>query len=128
VVNSDGVIICGHTRYKAALKLGFEKVSVHVASDRTPEQVQAYRIADNKTAELADWDYDLLPIKLATIQADGIDLGLLGFDEDELAELLEPGLRDGLTDTDEMGAPTPDSPHHLRKQPPNPALRPVDAG
>jgi ParB-like chromosome segregation protein Spo0J len=59
VVDSEGVIICGHTRYKAALKLGLEKVPVHVAKDLTPEQIKAYRIADNKTAELSDWNYDL---------------------------------------------------------------------
>ncbi|MCR4411290.1 MAG: ParB N-terminal domain-containing protein, partial [Thermoguttaceae bacterium] len=51
VVDPEGVIIVGHTRYKAALKLGLEKVPVHVATDLTPEQIKAYRIADNKTAE-----------------------------------------------------------------------------
>ena len=54
VVDAEGVIICGHTRYKAALKLGLEKVPVHVATDLTPAQIKAYRIADNKTADLAD--------------------------------------------------------------------------
>ena len=62
VVDSEGVIICGHTRYKAAQKLGLEKVPVHVAKDLPPEQIRAYRIADNKTADLAAWDYELLPI------------------------------------------------------------------
>ena len=65
VVDTDGVIICGHTRYKAAQKLGLEKVPVHVAKDLTPEQIKAYRIADNKTGELAEWNYDLLPIELS---------------------------------------------------------------
>ena len=46
VVDTDGVIICGHTRYKAALKLGLEKAPVHVAKDLSPEQIKAYRIAD----------------------------------------------------------------------------------
>jgi hypothetical protein len=64
VVDADGVIVVGHTRYKAAQKLGLEKVPVHVATDLTPEQIKAYRIADNKTAELSDWNYDLLPIEL----------------------------------------------------------------
>ena len=59
VVDTEGVIICGHTRYKAAKKLGLEKVPVHVATDLSPEQIKAYRIADNKSAELSDWDYDL---------------------------------------------------------------------
>ena len=64
VVDADGVIICGHTRYKAAQQLGLEQVPVHVAQDLTPEQIKAYRIADNQTASLADWNYDLLPIEL----------------------------------------------------------------
>ncbi len=67
--------------------------------------MRAYRIADNKTAELADWDYDLLPVELAAIRDEGTDLGLLGFDEDELAELLDPGVMDGLTDPDEIPEP-----------------------
>ena len=105
VVDADDVIIAGHTRYKAAKKLGLKKVPVHVARDLTPEQVRAYRIADNKTAELADWDYDLLPIELAAIQGSGFDLGLQGFDPDELLRLLDPEVKDGLCDPDEVPAP-----------------------
>jgi DNA modification methylase len=105
VVDSDGVIICGHTRFKAAKKLGLEKVPVHVAQDLSPEQIKAYRIADNKTAELAEWNYDLLPIELADLQSCNYDLGLLGFDQDELAKLLNPELNEGLTDPDDIPAP-----------------------
>ena len=105
VVDPEGVIVVGHTRYKAALKLGLEKVPVHVATDLTPEQIRAYRIADNKSAELSDWDYDLLPIELGELKACDFDLGLLGFDQDELARLLNPGVKDGLTDPDEVPAP-----------------------
>ncbi|HZT79161.1 MAG TPA: DNA modification methylase [Gemmataceae bacterium] len=105
VVDPEGVIIVGHTRYKAALKLGLEKAPVHVARDLTPEQIKAYRIADNKTAELSDWNYDLLPIELSQLQACNYDLGLLGFDPDELARLLDPGVKEGLCDPDEVPAP-----------------------
>jgi DNA modification methylase len=105
VVDAEGVIICGHTRYKAALELGLEKVPVHVAKDLTPEQIKAYRIADNQTASLAEWNYDLLPIELADLQACNYDLGLLGFDADALAELLDPGVKDGLCDPDDVPAP-----------------------
>ena len=105
VVDSEGVIIVGHTRYKAAQKLDLENVPVHVAKDLTREQIKAYRIADNKTAELSDWDYDLLPIELGELQASDYDLGLLGFDQDELAKLLDPGVEDGLTDPDDVPAP-----------------------
>ena len=105
VVDNDGVIICGHTRYKAALHLGLDKVPVHVAKDLTPEQIKAYRIADNKTAELAEWNLELLPIELGELQACNYDLGLLGFDEEELAKLLDPGVQEGLTDPDDIPAP-----------------------
>jgi DNA modification methylase len=105
VVDTEGVIVCGHTRYKAALKLGLEKVPVHVAKDLTPEQIRAYRIADNKVADLATWDYELLPIELSALQGMNFDLDLLGFSKDELAKIFDPGVKDGLTDPDEVPEP-----------------------
>ena len=65
VVDEHGVIIVGHTRYKAALKLGLTHVPAHVAVELTPDQVKAYRIADNQTASIATWDDDKLPLELA---------------------------------------------------------------
>src|SRR6516162_2307581 len=62
VVDEENVIIVGHTRYKAALKLGLEMVPVHVAVGLTPAQAKAYRLADNQTATLSQWDDDKLPI------------------------------------------------------------------
>ncbi len=105
VVDRDGVIVTGHTRLKAAIKLGMETVPVIVATDLTPEQIRAYRIADNKTGELAQWNYDLLPIELSQLGEAGFDLKLLGFDPDELAGLLDPGVKDGLTDPDDVPEP-----------------------
>jgi DNA modification methylase len=105
VVDTQGVIICGHTRYKAAQKLGLEKVPVHVAKDLMPAQIKAYRIGDNKTADLAVWDYELLPIELADLKGMNFDLGLLGFSPDELAELLDTGVKEGLIDPDEIPLP-----------------------
>jgi len=105
VVDTDGVIIVGHTRWKAAKKLGLAKVPVHVAKDLSPEQIKAYRIADNQTATLAEWDYDLLPIELKDLQQADYDLGLLGFDDDELAELLDGEVTEGLTDPDDVPEP-----------------------
>lgn len=89
VVDGDGVLIVGHTRWKAAKVLGLETVPVHVATDMTAEQVRGYRIADNKTGELADWDYDLLPIELSELQQSGYNLDSLGFTERELSKLLD---------------------------------------
>ena len=105
VVDTEGVIVCGHTRYKAALKLGLTEVPVHVATDLTSEQIKAYRIADNKTADLAVWDYELLPIELSALQGMDFDLELLGFSKDELAMIFDPGVKDGLTDPDEVPEP-----------------------
>ncbi|MGE3809692.1 MAG: DNA modification methylase [Gemmataceae bacterium] len=105
VVDTEGVIIVGHTRYLAAQKLDLAKVPVHVARDLTPAQIKAYRIADNKTAELAEWNYELLPIELGELQGMDFDLDLLGFDQDELAELLDPGVKDGQCDPDEVPEP-----------------------
>ncbi|MGD9126056.1 MAG: DNA methyltransferase [Planctomycetia bacterium] len=104
VVDEDGVIIVGHTRYKAALKLGLEKVPVHVATDLSPEQVKAYRLADNRTGELAEWDWDLLKFELADLQGADFDLGLLAFNDEELTRLLEGdanlAVTEGMTDPD----------------------------
>ena len=105
VVDTEGVIVVGHTRYKAARKLGLEYVPVHVAKDLSPEQARAYRIADNKSADYADWDLDLLPIELRDLQAADFDLGLIGFDDEELAQLLNPGVKGGETDPDAVPEP-----------------------
>jgi DNA modification methylase len=109
VIDAEGVIIVGHTRWKAAKKLGLAKVPVHVATDLPPEKVKAYRIADNQTATLAEWDMDLLPIELKDLQQADYDLSVLGFDEDELAHLLDGDVAEGLTDPDEVPEP-PDNP------------------
>lgn len=105
VVDADGVIIAGHTRWKAARKLGLAKVPVHVATDLTPEQVRAYRIGDNKTGELAEWDLEILPIELAELREGGFDMDVLGFDEEELAKLLGGEITEGLTDPDSIPEP-----------------------
>jgi ParB-like chromosome segregation protein Spo0J len=105
VVDEDGVIIVGHTRFKAAQKLGIEKVPVHVAKGLSEAQVKAYRLADNKTGELAEWNFDLLPIELADLQAVDFDLGLLGFDADELARLMDTDVQDGMCDPDDVPEP-----------------------
>ena len=104
VVDADGVIICGHTRYKAALKLGLAKVPVHVAKDLTPDQIKAYRIADNHAASIAEWDLDLLPLELA-------DLNTVDFQSPELdamlAELADLNQPETPADVTEDDAPEP---------------------
>jgi DNA modification methylase len=105
VVDEQNVIIVGHTRWKAAKKLGLAQVPVHVARDLLPERVKAYRIADNQTATLAEWNYELLPIELKDLQAMDFNLDLLGFDAEALAKMLDPGAQDGQCDPDEIPAP-----------------------
>ena len=105
VVDGDGIIVVGHTRWKAAKKLGLAKIPVHVARDLTAQQVRAYRIADNKTAEIADWDLTILPIELSELRDAGVNLGLLGFDQEELAQLMSGDVQTGLTDPDDVPAP-----------------------
>ena len=78
VVDKDGVIIAGHTRYKAAKKLKLKEVPVVVADNLTDEQVRAYRLADNKSGELAEWDFAALEEELAAISE--IDMSAFGFD------------------------------------------------
>jgi DNA modification methylase len=102
VVDAEDFIIVGHTRHKAAQKLGLAQVPVHVATDLTPAQVKAYRIADNQTATIADWDMELLPLELLGLQEMNFDLGLLGFDAEELARLMGTEAAPGLTDPDEI--------------------------
>jgi len=105
VVDEASVIVCGDTRYKAAKKLGLTEVPVHVARELSPEQVRAYRLADNATADRSSWNLELLPIELAELQALDVDLSLLGFDADELARLMDPGIKPGLCDPDEIPEP-----------------------
>jgi len=106
VVDGEGVIIVGHTRLKAALKLGVRKVPVHVAAGLSAEQVKALRIADNKTGELATWDLELLPLELAELRAAEFDLSTLGFDMAEVEAMLAPAGNPGNTAADD----TPDPP------------------
>lgn len=77
VVDIDGVIVAGHTRYEAAKRLGLDTVPVHVAKDLTPEEIQAYRLADNKTAELSTWDFGKLRQELDGITS--MDMQDFGF-------------------------------------------------
>lgn len=79
VIDKDSVIVCGHTRYKAAQKLGLETVPCVVADDLTDEQIKAYRLADNKVAELAEWDFNILGDELESIF--DFDMSDFGFDE-----------------------------------------------
>ena len=105
VVDEDSVIIIGHTRFKAATKLGLTEVPVHVARGLSPEKVKALRIADNQTATIAEWDLDLLPLELTELQGLQFDLDVLGFTSEELMTLMAPQPNAGEVDPDAVPAP-----------------------
>lgn len=81
VIDKDNVIVAGHTRYKASKKLGLKTVPCLVADDLTEQQIKAYRLADNKVAEKAEWDFELLDQELADLF--DFNMMSLGFEDDE---------------------------------------------
>ena len=102
LAGSDGVIVAGHGRLAAARKLGLASVPVVVLEHLTPTQRRALVIADNKIAENAGWDEELLRLELAELQEADFDLALTGFDADELLEIMagEETTTEGHTDED----------------------------
>lgn len=100
VVDKDMVIIVGHTRLLAAQQLGLKEVPIHIADGLTSAQIKAYRIADNRTHEEAEWDEELLSLELGELKDLIFDLNITGFDPDELEDLLAGENFDGLTDED----------------------------
>lgn len=89
LVDADKVIIAGHTRREASILAGLESVPYIIADDLTPEQVRAYRIADNKLAELATWDEEMLKEELFGLQEVDFPLEVMGFTEMDLKDLFE---------------------------------------
>ncbi len=89
VIDPSNEIIAGHTRLKAARKLGMEKVPCIVADDLTQAQKKAFRITDNRTAEEADWDVEALRLEIEELESMEMDLENLGFEIGELEELIE---------------------------------------
>ena len=87
IVDSNNVIIAGHTRVKACKKLGITEVPCVIADDLTEDQIKAFRLADNKTSEFAEWDFEKLEEELRELNFSDIDMSLFNFDlsfEDEL--------------------------------------------
>lgn len=105
VAKSDGLVVDGHLRLKAARKLGLSEIPVVLADDLTDAQIKAFRLSVNKVAEFAEWDNELLKLELEELDDLGFDLGLTGFGEMELGALLADKT-EGLTDPDDV----PDAP------------------
>jgi DNA modification methylase len=102
VAKSDGTVVDGHLRLKAAHKLGLTEVPVALADELTDAQVKAFRLLANRSANWAAWDEDLLALELEELQAMAFDVNLTGFDASEIDSLLSKPTTDGLTDPDEV--------------------------
>ena len=103
LIDEDNGIIAGHGRLQAAQRLGESEVPTITLTGLSEAQKRAYVIADNKLALNAGWDNEMLAVEIADLLEDGFDLGLTGFDGDEINSLLADGNKtDGLTDDDEI--------------------------
>jgi DNA modification methylase len=109
---SDGTVVDGHLRLKAARKLGLAEVPVALADELTDAQIKAFRLLANRSASWAEWDSELLPLELGDLKELGFDLSLTGFGEIELGTLLADKT-EGLTDPDDA----PAVPEHPVTQP-----------
>ena len=87
IAKSDGLVVDGHLRLKAAKKLGIDTIPVVLADNLSDIQIRALRIAINKSAELAEWDMDMVRLELEALNLDDFDLDLTGFDLDEVKEM-----------------------------------------
>ena len=105
VARSDGTVVDGHLRLKAAIRLGLPDVPVALADDLTEAQIKAFRLLANRSAAWAEWDDELLALELQDLKGIDYDLALTGFDAGELRSLLDDGPATGLTDED--AAPEP---------------------
>lgn len=89
VIDKNNIIVCGHTRYEAAKKLGLKEVPCIMADDLTDKQIKAFRLADNKVAEIAEWDFELLNQELEGLTIDMEQFGFESASDDELANIVE---------------------------------------
>lgn len=101
LTGADGVIVAGHGRLAAAQKLAMEMVPVVVLEHLSPTQRRALVIADNRIAENAGWDENMLRVEMEALQLDDFDMSLTGFDADALAELMAGGDGDDSGNTDD---------------------------
>jgi hypothetical protein len=99
VAKSDGLLVDGHLRLKAAQKLGLKEVPVVLADDLSDAQIKAFRISVNRMAELAEWDNELLALEFAELKDLGFDTSLTGFDDAMVSEIM-PNKSEPLTDED----------------------------
>ncbi|MEG3637661.1 DNA modification methylase [Magnetococcus sp. PR-3] len=120
VARSDGTVVDGHLRLKAAKQLELESVPVVLADDLTETQIKAFRILANQSANWAEWDNDLLSLELTELQDADFDLDMIGFSNEELSDLLQP-----LDEEGESGSGSFES-ESVPEPPANPVTQPGD--
>lgn len=108
IIDKEKVIVAGHTRLRAAKKLGLETVPVVIADDLTEDQIKAFRLADNKTAEFSEWDHDLLIHELLELQTADFEMLPFGFDE------IEESTNETELEEDDFEAELPEEPRAKR--------------
>lgn len=102
LIDGNNEIIAGHTRLLAAKKLGLKEVPTILVDDLTSEEVKAYRIADNKTAEYAEWNFELLAQEMEELKLADYDLGLTGFDMSEAEKLMDEFNKENESEEDDF--------------------------
>ncbi len=106
VIDNKNVIVCGHTRLKAALKLNIEEVPCVVADDLSDEQIKAFRLADNKVGEIAEWNFDLLSLELNDLDELNFDMEAFGFELEDINTDEPETFEDEAPEVDEVNEPT----------------------
>ena len=104
VAKSDGTVVDGHLRLKAARKLGLEEVPVVIADDLSEAQIKAFRLVANQSANWAEWDEELLKLELEELKEMNFDLGLTGFDLDEISEILKNDIEESTSELNDEEA------------------------
>lgn len=100
ILDENDIIVCGHARFKAAMMLGMEEVPCIYAYGLTDDEINAFRIADNKTAEIAGWDYDKLCDEMRDLMQNGFEMALTGFNEAEQFAYLQDDMLPDKPDRD----------------------------
>lgn len=106
VAKSDGTVVDGHLRLKAARAMGMDTVPVALADELTETQVKAFRLLANQSANWAEWDNDLLKLEIEDLKLDGFDIDLIGFDDAELLTVSDADM-DGFFEEAEAGDKKP---------------------
>ena len=101
VAKSDGTVVDGHLRLKAAREMGLEQVPVVLADELTDTQVKAFRLLANQSANWAEWDKELLHLELDDLKEDGFDTDLIGFDEHDVMSMEDMNMGDFFAEAEE---------------------------